>query len=155
MKNYYLIRPGETTPTGPMTLEDIKAGIMQGTISMDCMCCQEGGAQWLPVSTVVGVPTPPLPQFGGMPMPGPTMPGGMIKPGNQLVFSILVLLFCCLPTGIYSIIKSTSVDSLWSQGHYAEAQAAAAEAKKWNIIGACVGFGGTALYILLMIAASV
>jgi hypothetical protein len=38
-----------------------------------------------------------------------------------------------------SIVYSTKVSGLWSQGRYAEAQAAAVNAKKWAIIGAIVG----------------
>jgi len=38
-----------------------------------------------------------------------------------------------------SIIYSTKVSGLWVQGQYAEAQAAANNAKKWAIIGAVVG----------------
>jgi hypothetical protein len=46
---------------------------------------------------------------------------------------------CCLPLGIVSIVYSTRVSGLWSQGRYAEAQAASDNAKKWAIISAIVG----------------
>jgi len=38
-----------------------------------------------------------------------------------------------------SIVYSTKVSGLWAQGQYAEAQAAANNAKKWAIIGAVAG----------------
>ena len=43
----------------------------------------------------------------------------------------LATLFCCLPFGIAAIISSTKVDTLYTTGQYAEANAAAASAKKW------------------------
>jgi heme/copper-type cytochrome/quinol oxidase subunit 4 len=64
---------------------------------------------------------------------------GQQQPDNYLVWAILSTIFCCLPFGIVSIIYSTKVSGLWVQGQYAEAQAAANNAKKWAIIGAVVG----------------
>jgi hypothetical protein len=61
------------------------------------------------------------------------------QPDNYLVWAILSTIFCCLPFGIASIVYSTKVAGLWAQGQYAEAQAAANNAKKWAIIGAIVG----------------
>ena len=58
---------------------------------------------------------------------------------TTLVWAILVTVMCCLPFGIISIVNSNKVSSLWAQGQYAEAQAAADSAKKWAIIGAIVG----------------
>ena len=55
---------------------------------------------------------------------------GQPPPDNYLVWAILATLFCCLPTGIASIVYSTRVSWLWMQGHYAEAQTAANNAKK-------------------------
>jgi hypothetical protein len=72
------------------------------------------------------------------PPPGyPPQPPAAQAPNNYLVGSILVTLFCCLPLGIVAIVKSTQVNGLWAQGRYAEAQAAAATAKKlviWTLI---------------------
>ncbi|RFN59314.1 CD225/dispanin family protein [Marixanthomonas ophiurae] len=53
------------------------------------------------------------------------------KPDNYLVWAILSTIFCCLPLGIISIVKSTKVNELYAQGNFAEAQQAAQEAKKW------------------------
>lgn len=55
------------------------------------------------------------------------------------MWAILCTVLCCLPIGVVSIVYSTRVSGLWSQGRYAEAQAAANNAKKWAIIGAIVG----------------
>jgi hypothetical protein len=64
---------------------------------------------------------------------------GQPEPDNYLVWAILTTVFCCLPLGIVSIVNSTKVSGLWSQGRYAEAQAASESAKKWAIIAAIVG----------------
>jgi heme/copper-type cytochrome/quinol oxidase subunit 2 len=64
---------------------------------------------------------------------------GQREPDNYLVWAILTTVLCCLPVGIVSIVYSTKVSALWSQGRYAEAQAAADSAKKWAIIAAIVG----------------
>ena len=60
------------------------------------------------------------------------------EPDNYLVWAILSTVLCCLPLGIVSIVYSTKVSGLWSQGRYAEAQAASENAKKWAIISAIV-----------------
>jgi Interferon-induced transmembrane protein len=77
-------------------------------------------------------------QPAGWPGQQPGWPGQR-EPDNYLVWAILTTVLCCLPLGIVSIIYSTKVSGLWSQGRYAEAQAAADNAKKWAIIAAIVG----------------
>jgi hypothetical protein len=71
------------------------------------------------------------------------------KPDNNLVWGILTTILCCLPLGIMSIISASKVDGLYNQGKYAEAQAAAAQAKKlaiWAVIA------GALLVVLYLIA---
>jgi hypothetical protein len=55
------------------------------------------------------------------------------------VWAILTTLFCCLPLGIVSIVKSTQVSGLWAQGRPAEAQKASDDAKKWAMWSAIIG----------------
>ena len=61
------------------------------------------------------------------PPPGypPQQPAGQ-APNNYLVWSILATLFCFPITGIVAIVKAASVNGLWTQGLYAESQAASA-----------------------------
>ncbi|HBY70507.1 MAG TPA: hypothetical protein DEG69_23755 [Flavobacteriaceae bacterium] len=73
------------------------------------------------------------------------------KPDNHLVWAILTTVFCCLPLGIVSIVKSTKVNELYAQGNYAEAQKASNEAKKSAMWSAIVAGGLFLLYILLLI----
>jgi hypothetical protein len=85
------------------------------------------------------VPYPPHPK----PEPRPDPPVSQAKPDNNMVWGILTTIGCCLPLGIMSIISASKVDSLYQSGKYAEAQAAAAQAKKyaiWAIIGGAIGW---------------
>ncbi|MBD8981595.1 MULTISPECIES: CD225/dispanin family protein [Bacteroides] len=72
-----------------------------------------------------------------------------ICPKTWMAESILVTIFCCLPFGIVGIINASKVSSLYAQGNYDEAQRASADAKKWTIIGLCVGFVGIITYLVV------
>ena len=97
---------------------------------------------------------PPPPPGNYPPPPGGYSQGGYPPPSgppdNNLVWGILVLLFCCLPFGIVSIVKSTQVSGLWAQGQYQAAQAAAADAKKWALWGAIAGAALVVLYLIIV-----
>ncbi|MEV4070353.1 CD225/dispanin family protein [Nonomuraea fuscirosea] len=70
-------------------------------------------------------------------------PGGN-PPDNHLVPAILTTLFCCLPLGIVSIVKSSQVNQKWQIGDFAGAQQASEEAKTWwkrSLIIGAVGYG--------------
>ncbi|MFB4275009.1 MULTISPECIES: CD225/dispanin family protein [unclassified Nonomuraea] len=71
-------------------------------------------------------------------------PGGGTPPDNQLVPAILTTLFCCLPLGIVSIVKSSQVNQKWQVGDFGGAQQAADEAKTWwkrSLIIGAIGYG--------------
>jgi hypothetical protein len=101
---------------------------------------------------------PPQPGWQGQQPGWAPQPGwpGQQEPDNYLVWAILCTVMCCLPLGIVSIVYSTRVSGLWSQGRYAEAQAASDNAKKWAIIsaivGAVVGVISVILYVLVFAA---
>jgi hypothetical protein len=76
---------------------------------------------------------------------------GQREPDNYLVWAILCTVLCCLPLGIVSIVYSTKVSGLWNQGRYAEAQAAANNAKKWAIISAIVGAVVAVIAVILYV----
>jgi uncharacterized membrane protein len=96
-----------------------------------------------------GYPPPPPPQGGGFPPP----PGYGTQPNNNLVWAILVTVFCCLPLGIVSIVKATQVSGLWAQGQYAEAQTAADDARKWAMWGAIIGGVIIVIAVIINVAA--
>ena len=72
-------------------------------------------------------------------------------PDNNLVWAILATIFCCLPLGIVAIVKASKVQGLWFSGQYAEAQQAAADAKKFSIISAGIFGVLIVLYIIGMV----
>ncbi len=85
-------------------------------------------------------------QQPGYGQPQPQQPGGWqpqtgyeAPPKSWLAESIILTLCCCLPIGIYCIIKAASVNSLWSSGQYDAAVEASEKTKKWLIIGLVTG----------------
>lgn len=68
-------------------------------------------------------------------------PSGMnnVPPNNYLAFAIFTTICCCLPTGIYAIIRSTKVNTYFAMGQYELARVASEDAKKWSIIGLVIG----------------
>ncbi len=93
-------------------------------------------------------------QPAGWPAPQPGWQGQR-EPENYLVWAILCTVLCCLPLGIVSIVYSTKVSGLWAQGRYAEAQAAADNAKKWAIIAAIVGAVAAVIFVILYVVIGV
>lgn len=70
-------------------------------------------------------------------------------PESNIVWAIVCTIMCCLPLGIVAIIKAMSVEKLWNQGRYDEAQSAANAAKRWSIAGAIFAVILVALSIIL------
>jgi ABC-type Fe3+ transport system permease subunit len=97
---------------------------------------------------------PPQPPQPGWPGPQPGWQG-QSEPDNHLVWAILCTVLCCLPIGIVSLVYSNKVSGLWTQGRYAEAQAAADNAKKWAIIGAIVGAVFAVIIVVLWVSVAV
>lgn len=58
------------------------------------------------------------------------------KPDNYLVWAILSTIFCCIPTGIASIIFASKVNEAYARGEYDEALRASRNAKTWALVGA-------------------
>ncbi|MER7366635.1 CD225/dispanin family protein [Nonomuraea wenchangensis] len=86
--------------------------------------------------------------------------GGQQPPDNHLVPAILTTLFCCLPLGIVSIVKSSQVNQKWQIGDYQGAVQASEEAKTWwkrSIIFGAIGWGIVVLFyvvVFVLLAAS-
>ena len=98
------------------------------------------------------------PQYGGQPPYGgqpygqqPQYGYGPAAPENHLVWAILCTVLCCLPLGIVSIVKASSVNGLWASGDYAGAQQAADDAKKWAMWGAIAGVASVVVSILIYV----
>ena len=76
-------------------------------------------------------------------------------PPNNLVWAILVTLFCCLPFGIVSIVFAAQVNGKWQAGDVAGAQESSQKARQWAIYGAIAGVIVGVLYIILVVAVGV
>jgi hypothetical protein len=102
-------------------------------------------------------PPPPSgpPPYGQPPYGAPQGGYPAQQPDSNLVWGILCALLCCLPLGVVSIIYSSKVSGLWTQGRYAEAQAAADSAKKWAIWGAVAGVVVLIIYGVLALAGGI
>ncbi len=77
--------------------------------------------------------------------------GSGFPPENYLVWAILSTIFCCLPLGVVSIIKSTEVNSKWQRGDYDGAMRSSADAKKFAMWGAIAAGIGVVLYVLFIV----
>lgn len=60
-------------------------------------------------------------------------------PSTYLLWSVLCLVFCCLPAGIVATIFSCQVSSKFYNGDYAGAEKASARAQIWIIVAFCLG----------------
>lgn len=163
MSNYYIAKPGTQQPMGPYSIDQIRAGIQQGTITPDCVYCAVGMQQWLPLAQLPGLNTPnpaarPVPG-GARPMPGaaPT-PGGLkvatgTAPSSGLAASIIATILC-FPFGIPAIINSARCNTFIHQGDYASARKSAARSGMWRTIAFILGAIGIVANILLQAAAA-
>ncbi|MDA3629102.1 CD225/dispanin family protein [Saccharopolyspora oryzae] len=98
-----------------------------------------------------GPPSGPMPQQPyGQPSPYGQQGYGAAPPNNNIGWGIGSI-FLCWPFAIPSLIKATSVQNLWAQGQFQQAQVAAAEAKKWGKIGIITGACGWVLLILFYV----
>ncbi|MFI6497619.1 CD225/dispanin family protein [Nonomuraea typhae] len=97
---------------------------------------------------------------GGYGQPGGGYGAPQNPPDNHLVWAILTTIFCCLPLGIVSIVKSTQVNSKWQVGDYQGAIQASEEAKTWwkrALIGGIIYYVllgiGMVIYFVIIAAA--
>ncbi|QWR78965.1 CD225/dispanin family protein [Candidatus Magnetomonas plexicatena] len=58
---------------------------------------------------------------------------------NYLVYSILVTLFCCLPTGIVAIVYSSQVSGKVASGDFQGAVVSSKKAKTWCWVSFGIG----------------
>jgi hypothetical protein len=71
------------------------------------------------------------------------------KPANNLALAIVTTVCCCLPLGIVAILKAVKVNEFYIAKQYGEAEQAAADAKKWSLIGIGIGIVIYIIYIAL------
>lgn len=150
---WYYLKDGQQM--GPVSAEQLAEMKNSGGLAPTELVWTEGMTEWQPINS--------LAEFGGSGAPAPqaqvpaqtAAPSGMQpKIDSYLWQSIVVTLLCCLPFGVAGIVFAAKVDSLVAAGDIAGAQAAAAKAKKFTIIGFFVGLAFVIGYIgLVMLGA--
>ncbi|HIX03151.1 MAG TPA: CD225/dispanin family protein [Candidatus Odoribacter faecigallinarum] len=146
MEQYYYLN-SNNEQAGPISPADFsRYGINETT-----MIWTKGMPNWMRVGQI-----PELLQYINPIVPPPPSRNGFgggefrpIKPDNNMLWAILVSLFCCLPVGIYSVIQAAKVNDLYNSGKYNEAQQMADAAKKWAIISAILGLVAWVFYFFL------
>lgn len=88
---------------------------------------------------------PPTP----LPVTGVVMPPGAPVVENYLVFAILATVFCCIPTGIVSIIYAAQVNAKLQAGDYGGAREASRNAKTWCWVSFGLGLASVVVGVLL------
>ncbi len=71
-------------------------------------------------------------------------------PDNNMGLAIFTTICCCLPLGIFAIIRASKVETYWLMKQYDMATKAAEEAKKYSLIGIVVGVVVNVIYFGLM-----
>lgn len=162
--NYHVGRAGQQLGVHPE--ETIRTKLASGEFRPDDLGWCEGMTNWQPLGELfagdAATPPPAIPAPSGF-SPPPPVPGGAFghsglppaKPANNLVGSILVTLFCCLPLGIPAIVFAAQVDSKYAAGDYDGAARAAATSKTWMWWSLGIGLaGGLAYFGLVAIGAA-
>lgn len=115
----------------------------------------DGMTGWMPANQVAALSylfvgqVPP--NYGAPQYAQPQYQSNRPMPPTNLVWGILVTIFCCVPFGIVSIVKASQVSSLYNQGKYLEAEEASNSAGKWAMWGAISSVIFAVLYILCLI----
>lgn len=103
-------------------------------------------------------PPPPTYGFGSSGPPSYGAPPSTfsgIKPDSYLVWAILATLFCCLPSGIVSIVNASKVDSAWASGQVDEARRRSDAARRWVLISVVASVAAYGLWVLLLVGTAV
>jgi hypothetical protein len=78
-------------------------------------------------------------------------PNQVLPPKTYLAESILVTILCCLPFGVVGIVNAAKVESAFYAGHVERAYQLSRDAKRWTLIGLCVGLSVVFLYFIFYV----
>lgn len=79
----------------------------------------------------------------------PALPLGTVP--SNLVWAILVTLFCCLPTGIVAIVYAAQVDGRLAAGDLLGARQASSKAATWSWVSAGISIAAIVLYLVFVV----
>ena len=152
---YKIARNGQEI--GEWTLEEVRAKYQLGELTATDMAWTPGMDNWMLLPQVLGMVQPGV---SPAPLGAATLAQGVPdtkpdKPASNLVWAILVTIFCCWPLGIPSIVFAAQVDSAYVSGDYARALELAKKSKKWMwaAIGAGLLFG--IIYGILLVLGAI
>ena len=147
---WFYVKDGQQV--GPFTTEALAAKKDSGEVAPTDLIWKEGMTDWLPIQQVAefGGVQPPAPQAGPPAMQAPPAGGPQPKIESYLWQAIVVTLLCCMPLGVVGIVYAAKVDDLVASGQIDRAHIAAANAKKFTMIGFWVGLAVVVAYIGLV-----
>ncbi len=115
MKKYYLLEQGQKK--GPFSLEELKSF----GISSSSHVWTSGMEDWQEAGNLEELSE----LLQEIPPPIPPMPK------TYLFEAILTTIFCCLPTGIVSIINALNVSEAYKIGNYTKSKENSENAEEW------------------------
>lgn len=141
MHAYTLHIHGETR--GPYSLEQIRAGLADGSLHPELLAWRPGLAEWGALGTLIardtGEAPPSLPPSDYSVSASFEDFNRAPRPTNWLVPAILVTIFCCIPLGIPAIIFAVQANTAIESGNMNAASIAAGKAKTFTLIAIAVG----------------
>lgn len=170
MNNYFYI-DAKGQQCGPVSGEELKnCGLTRRTLVW-----REGMEAWAAADTVAELqplfvgepPVPPAPL-----QPQTTQPSHTdsfaheqdnlkrrhllsLAPSNNLVSSILSMLFCCLPFGVVAVVHASRVDGFWARGMRVEAVRESEAARKWCWASVVIGILYQICVLALLISSNI
>ena len=130
---------------GPFTEAQLQSMVATGQLTPQTLVWKPGDRDWMPAHTLpwlfAGQSSPAQGNIYAPPAAGGYSPAmhNRPMPSNNLVWSILCTVLCCIPFGIVAIVYSCKVEGLYLRGDYNGAVSAANTARTWCLVS--VGLG--------------
>ena len=70
---------------------------------------------------------------------------------NHLVWAILATIFCCVPTGIVSIVYAAQINGMLNAGDYEGARRASDSARTWAIVSVALGLVVSVIWLFVVL----
>ncbi len=143
MSALYKVRKTEQTDGElNLTFKQICEGLNDGSLTYDDMFCSVYDTEWKQLRYLGGIRTDEIKSEKKA-----SCPPIKNKPYNYLVWSIILTMFCFPPIGIFAIFSAASVDSLWIEKKYKEADIASKNAERFCMITFMAGLVAGIIYL--------
>lgn len=124
-----------------LTFKQICEGLNDGSLTYDDMFCSVYDTEWKQLRYLGGIQTDHNIRNNASCHPIRN------KPYNYLAWSIILTMFCFPPIGIFAIFSAASVDSLWIEKKYKEADIASKNAERYCTITFITGLVVWMIYL--------